>query len=142
MNRIVVGIDGSENSRAALRWAIDEASLRDATLEAVLVWHEQYYGGTLAAPVPVDFGALETSYQADLATIVSGADAPGLQSPIVETVRRGSTSGELLAAAEDADLLVVGSRGHGGFLGLLLGSVSHQVAAHAPCPVVIVPAVD
>lgn len=140
MNRIVVGIDGSDNSRAALRWAVDEARTRNATLEALLVWQEPYYGGSLlAAPQPIDFGDMETSYRAELTKIVADADTSGLGMPVIETVARGSSSGALLAAAEDADLLVVGSRGDGGFLGLLLGSVSHQVAAHAPCPVVIVP---
>lgn len=140
MQRIVVGVDGSENSRAALRWAIDEARVRDASVEAVLVWHEPYSGGTLAVPFPVDFADMETAYRSDLATFVADADTTGLSASVVESVRRGSLSGELLAAAEGADLLVVGSRGHGGFMGLLLGSVSHQVAVHATCPVVIVPA--
>ena len=140
MDRIAVGVDWTDNSRAALSWAIDEARARGAAVDAILVWHQPVYGGIYGVPLPPAGPEVEESYRTQLATLVEQVDSDGLGSPVGQLLRQGSASRELLAEAEHADLLVVGSRGHGGFLGLLLGSVSHQVAVHAPCPVVIVPA--
>lgn len=139
MARIVVGIDGSEHSRLALRWAVDEARLRRANVEAVMAWHTPYVGGTWAVSVPVDMAEIEESYRIQLDELVDGVDARGLPAPIEKVLANGSVAHTLLEAAKGADLLVVGSRGHGGFVGLMLGSVSHQVVSHAPCPVVVVP---
>ncbi len=137
MERIIVGVDGSENARAALRYAVEEARAHDASVEAIMAWHRPYVGDAWAMPMPIDVEAMETSYREELDTFVDAVD-PG--HAVVRTLVEGSPAQELIDAATKASLLVVGSRGHGGFLGLLLGSVSHQVAAHAPCPVVIVPA--
>lgn len=105
-----------------------------------MVWHEPYHGGTVGIAIAIDVAEVEQSYRAQLARIVESCDEDGLSKPVEAVLVRGSASSGLLSAATDADLLVVGSRGHGGFVGLLLGSVSHQVAAHASCPVVVVPA--
>lgn len=138
MGRIVVGIDGSPHSRRALRWAVEEAALRGARVEAIMTWHEPYLDGTWALPVSVDLDGLEKSYRTLLDEIVDGTDARALSEPIERILIRGGAAGCLLDAATGADMVVVGSRGHGGFMGLILGSVSHQVASHATCPVVII----
>jgi nucleotide-binding universal stress UspA family protein len=139
--RIVVGVDGSAPAEAALRWALAEARLRGAVCEVVHVW---------SYPVVADIAGMAA---AGVAWPDLEADARRLLEEVIERVRpeaagvtvetrvaEGTAAGVLIEAARDADLLVVGSRGRGGFVGLLLGSVSQQVAHHAPCPVVIVPA--
>ncbi len=141
MGRIVVGVDGSKNSAAALAWAIAEARVRDATVEAVLGWHEPIMGGTAAVMIPVDYREFEESYRAQLDRAVD--EVVGDDDNDVEIDRQlvhAPAARSLLDAAEGAELLVVGRRGHGGFLGLVLGSTSQQVVWHAPCPVVVVPA--
>ncbi len=140
MERIVVGVDGSPNSRAALAYAVEEATRRDARVDAVMAWHRPYAsGGDVWMPtMNFDIESIEQGYRSQLEKIIAHANIP--DSVVVEPILvEGTSSHSLLSAAKGADLLVVGKRGHGGFLGLLLGSVSHQVAAHAPCPVVIVP---
>lgn len=139
MERIVVGIDGSETSRRALRWAVEEARVRGASVEVLHAWHLPYVGGypyTAGAfdPAPFEQAARET-----LDAVVDGTDASGLGTPIERILHMGDPATGLLDAAKGADLVVVGSRGLGGFTGLLLGSVGHHVAHHAPCPVVIIP---
>lgn len=141
MERIVVGIDGSDNARAALQFAIREAALRGATIDAVKVWHRPYGAGgadvwTLPMPV-IDVESMAAAHRQDLDEIIAAAERGDVV--VHPLVLEGSATQCLLDAAKGAAMLVVGSRGHGGFFGLLLGSVSHQVAAHAPCPVVIVP---
>lgn len=140
MGRIVVGVDGSDGAATALSWAVSEARIRGGTtVDALMAWHEPAVAGTLPMAVVVDVGDLQASYQAELDRIV---DDVALANPDVTVAKRlvhGAPAGELLAAATDADLLVVGHRGRGGFLGLLMGSVSQYVATHAPCPVVVVP---
>jgi nucleotide-binding universal stress UspA family protein len=144
MGKIVVGVDGSEHSLAALRFALAEARLRGAKVLCVHVPHLPVTP-VVGAPAfvigdPPDLvQSLEDEARKifESALAEAGAEAEGVE---VETlVARGGVAHELVKAAEDADLLVVGSRGHGGFVGLLLGSVSHQCAHHAACPVVIVP---
>ena len=139
MARIVVGVDSSDGARHALEWAVAEARLRGATVEAVHVWHLPFVLSTPLGDLPIDRGDLEKSAQAELDGVVEAVDASGLSEPVARTVAVGNPAGVLVETARDADLLVVGSRGHGGFSGLLLGSVSQQVTHHAPCPVVIVP---
>jgi nucleotide-binding universal stress UspA family protein len=140
MARIVVGIDGSDHSKKALRWALDEARLRDASLEVVSAWMLPVYAtgygfapGDLVDPKIIGDGA---AAQLDETIAEVADDTTGL------TLTRKSVEGMaaqvLVEEAEGADLLVVGSRGHGGFAGLLLGSVSQQCAQHATCPVVII----
>lgn len=136
MERIVVGVDGSEISRAALQWAVDEARRRNAAVEAIHALHQPFvYGYAYLAEVETDEFAQEA--QAILDKTIAAVDTTGV--PVEARVVGGGPSQVLVEAAKDADLLVVGSRGRGGFSGLLLGSVSQQVAHHAPCPVVIIP---
>jgi len=133
---IVVGVDGSEPSRRALRWAADQAKLTGAELTVVTTWE---YPPTLgwAPPYPSDFDPNADAEKAVRATIdtVLGAD-PGVVVHL--RVSEGHPAFVLTGAAKGAELLVVGSRGHGAFAGMLLGSVSEYCAAHAPCPVVVV----
>ena len=140
MNAIVVGADGSRGSETALRFAAEEAALRDATLLVVSAYHVPVavYAGGIVPPVDLVSGFRETAEEV-VAAAASEAEehSPGIT---VETqVCEGQPADELIREADGAALLVVGSRGLGGFKSLLLGSVSQQVAHHAPCPVVIVP---
>ena len=139
MGTIVVGVDGSPGSRAALRWAHEEARLRGATLEVVAVWQFPVMTSLPAfgaVPPPEDLSG--EAERALLATLSEEGVATTAEVPVTTVVAEGAPAAALLEAAEDADLLVVGSRGHGGFTGLLIGSVSHQCASHATCPVVVV----
>jgi nucleotide-binding universal stress UspA family protein len=138
-----VGIDGSKESRRALHWALKEAALRGASLRVVHSFSipPTVTGpGTAMAPqvltetIDADRAAAATLLRDEL----SAADAASAGVTIESVVAEGPASAALLEAAKGADLIVVGSRGRGGFKGLLLGSVSNQTAHHAPCPVVIV----
>ncbi len=134
---IVVGVDGSPSSQGALRWAFAEARLRGAPIEAVHVWRYPLMG-SLPAPV-FAHDDLEAEALALLDSQVDAALADEDDAPVVErVVLEGAAAEKLLQRAENADLLVVGHRGRGGFADLLLGSVAHQCSAHATCPVVIV----
>jgi nucleotide-binding universal stress UspA family protein len=139
MERIVVGIDGSDTSRHALRWAIDEARAHDASLQVVHAWHVPYGGGSPFAYVAVDPTLIEDAARKVLDAAIDAEDTSGLRQPVERTLVQSGAASAVLDAAKDADLVVVGSRGLGGFSGLLLGSVSQQVAHHATAPVVIVP---
>ena len=128
-HRIVVGVDGSPGSKKALDWALDEARLHDSTIEAVRAW------------TPGEFGTADDiasfslkALQEDVAEAV--ADKPGVD--VATVVDQGSAGKVLIDHAKDADMLVVGTRGRGGFTGLLLGSVSQQVTTHSRAPVVAV----
>jgi nucleotide-binding universal stress UspA family protein len=138
--RIVVGVDGSPASTAALRWAVDEARLRGATVEAWHAWHAGFAADPFAPGIAVDERALEASARAALDAVVDEVDASDLKEPVERVLVRAVAASALLDAARRADLLVVGARGTGGFAGLLLGSVSQHVIAHADCPVVVIPA--
>lgn len=136
MTRIVVGIDGSEDSDRALRCAIEEAELRKATLEVVYAVPEPIM---LADPVLIPTPPredLRASGMQLLDQVLDRVDTGGLE--VERIVAIGNTSNVLCDAARGAELLVVGSRGFGGFRGLLVGSVTQQVVAHAPCPVLVV----
>ena len=138
MARIVVGVDGSGCSLRALQWAVDEARRRDATLDVVHAWHLPNAG-----VYPYFAGYMDLDlFESDGRQILDGALADAKVDSAVQVepilVQAGAARA-LLDNAKGADLLVVGSRGRGGFAALLLGSVSHQVALHAPCPVVIIP---
>jgi nucleotide-binding universal stress UspA family protein len=132
--RIVVGVDGSPASLDALEWAVRQGTLTGAVVEAVTAWQfPAAYGG-----YPVDAG---TDWQANARAIQETAVKEALGDDATALVRRvaeGHSVRVLLDAADGAELLVVGSRGHGGFTGMLLGSVSEHVVAHAPCAVVVV----
>jgi nucleotide-binding universal stress UspA family protein len=136
--RIVVGVDGSESSKAALRWAVRQAELTGSSVEAVVAWHYPVVmGGFGYGPVSamvLNFDEIAAKTMADtIAAVVDPATPVHISSLVLE----GNPAQVLLRAAEDADLLVVGSRGHGGFAAALLGSVSQHCAHHAPCPLVI-----
>ena len=174
MTRIVVGVDASPDSKAALAWAAGEARLRQAVLQVIYAFHAR----ELAAPeyVPTEHGLVGGGVNPAL----DGYDAAAVAAPDMSATLRDRTRYEELArntasellgsalyeqrdaldgievervviddrhpaealvqASSDADLLVVGSRGRGGFKQMLLGSVSHAVVLHATCPVVVVPA--
>jgi nucleotide-binding universal stress UspA family protein len=132
--RIVVGVDGSAASVQALRWAVGQAGLTGAKVQAVLTWTPPgQVGFDIYVPV-VDWAALGRRIL-DTALEEAGDGTP----PDVEPVlRQGHPAQVLVELSAGAQLLVVGSRGHGGFAGLLLGSVSEHVIAHASCPVLVV----
>lgn len=143
--RIVVGVDGSPSSRAALRWALGEARLRGAVVEATMVWRYPMltYLPGLVAPPAFAREDLEREARAELDeavdSVLSTPEEPQDGDVRIErVVLEGKPAEELMRLATGADLLVVGHRGHEGFVGLLLGSVAHQCSSHAPCPVVIV----
>ena len=138
---IVVGVDGSEGAKAALHFALEEAKLRQATLRAVHTWQIRYSGGFgmegFGPVIPADFEVRRTA-EGVLHDVLQEAvpDADGIA--IERRVAEGGAATVLIDESRNADLLVVGSRGLGGFAGLLLGSVSQQCAHHAACPVAIV----
>lgn len=132
--QIIVGVDGSEPSLKALEWAIVEAKLRSAELTIVTTWSYPIMAGTPGDIVPEDsFKEVCERIQAEALTVATDA---GLTA--TGRIVRGSAVTVLLEAAESAGLLVVGSRGRGGFTGLLMGSVSNQLVHHAACPVLVV----
>jgi nucleotide-binding universal stress UspA family protein len=154
MGKIVVGVDGSAGSDAALRWALAEASLRGSNLRVIHVYQAPQLplaeggvapAGGMGLPVLTENAdELRRAAEAEAKNVIEGAlhrtggdslrgveiDREALAGPAAQT---------LIDSARGAELLVVGSRGRGGFLGLLLGSVSQQCAQHPPCPVVILP---
>ncbi|MCX4572675.1 universal stress protein [Streptomyces sp. NBC_01571] len=134
--RVVVGVDGSTSSYAALRWAVRYAGLVGGTVDAVAVWElPGLYGWSApAVDVEVDEDDARQRMQKEL-TDVLGVDAAG---SVRTRLVHGNPAEILLRAAEGADALVVGSRGRGAFARALLGSVSERVSQHAECPVVIV----
>jgi nucleotide-binding universal stress UspA family protein len=140
--RIVVGVDSSQGSRAALRWALAQGRLTGATVEAVTAWQNPVVYGYAYGWIPTLSDADSIPAYAEKALAETVADVMGTQGQPVDirtTVAEGPAPQVLLAAATGADLLVVGSRGHGAFAGMLLGSVSQHCAQHAPCAVVVIP---
>jgi nucleotide-binding universal stress UspA family protein len=131
--RIVVGVDGSDHGNAALRWAVSEAEFHKGEILAVFAWQLPL----IAVPGAFDRDEMERLCRA----FVEGAVARVVTTasvPITTLVAEGDVSASLIEAAKTADMLVLGSRGRGGFAGLKLGSVSQECAQHAACPVVIV----
>jgi nucleotide-binding universal stress UspA family protein len=137
MERIVVGIDGSAGAASALAWAVEEARLRGARVEAVVAWQPPFVEGYPYTATRFDANELEGAAKSLAEDAIAGVVSGNVRVDVV--VRCGAAASALLDAARDAALLVVGTRGRGGFSGLLLGSVSQQVCHHAPCPVVVVP---
>ena len=136
VQRIVVGIDGSQPSRLALQWAMRQAKLTGATVDAIHVWDTPaIYGQTPAVVMPDVMENAAERLVADTILEVAGAH-PAV--PVRGRAVQGYPAAVLIGAAQDADLLVVGSRGHGGFVGALLGSVSQHCIHHATCPVVVI----
>lgn len=140
--RIVVGTDGSEPARRALDWALEAGRRHRAAVEAVTVWAPPYMTGEVFTGVAFDPAPLAAAAGRTLDDALEAADTSGLPAPVTRTVSTGGAAATILRLAETADLVVVGSRGLGGFRELLLGSVSHQLAHHATCPVVVVPPTD
>jgi len=139
-SRIVAGIDGSSSSVSALRWAIRQAELTDATVEAVIAWHYPMpTGGYGWAPtgMATSFDFKENAAKV-LAEAINTACGPGGNAPVDARVVEGNPAQVLLDASDGADLLVVGSRGHGGFTEALLGSVGQHCVHYARCPVVVI----
>ena len=141
MQRIVVGIDGSQGARRALEWAVAEAKLRDAHLVVIHAWLEPaaVAVGSVITAGGVEPEIFEEAAERTVTEVLAAVDTTGLPQGIETHVVAGAPARAVLDASHGADLVVVGSRGHGGFTGLLLGSVSQQVAHHATCPVVIIP---
>jgi nucleotide-binding universal stress UspA family protein len=147
---IVVGVDGSSGAKDALLWALAEARLRHWPLRAVHAWMFGYIGGSVEGypywggsagsytSLGIDLGdlhhAAEDLLERALADVRDEAEGVEIDREVVQ----GSAAEVLVSQAAPGDLLVVGSRGHGGFAGLMLGSVSQQCVHHAPCPVVVI----
>jgi nucleotide-binding universal stress UspA family protein len=128
--RIVVGVDGSPQSKEVLRWAVDQARATDDDVTAVMAWQ-----------VPVAYGygdmlAIRDSAEKSLQDVINTVSDPDVT--ITSRFVEGAAAAVLIEEGKSADLLVVGSRGRGGFAGLLLGSVSTQCVHHAECPVVVI----
>jgi nucleotide-binding universal stress UspA family protein len=132
--RIVVGVDGFEPSTAALRWAIHQAKLTGAVVEAVTAWHTPAGTGLVS---PGDMPDYQDAARADLCEAITEVCAVGPDVQVCPRVVEGRAGQVLVDAAEEAELLVIGSRGHGGLTGASLGSVGQFCVHHAPCPVVI-----
>lgn len=151
---IVVGVDGSEGSLAALRWALAEAHLRGSSVRVVHAYHSppvpvsEAGVGAAGIGIPAIFTdnwdqvrqAVESEARNLIEHALREADADSFDGLEIErSAVEGPAARTLITEANGAELLVLGSRGRGGFVGLLLGSVSQQVALHPPCPVVILP---
>ena len=142
MPGIIVGIDGSAHSRKALEWAVNEAAIRHSPLTVLTVNQtiSAYRGGTVVT-YPGDEELRQKARKAaeeETDEVLEKLDAVLLPSVTVQAVT-GSAGQSLIEATVGADMIVVGSRGAGGFKRLLLGSVSSQVTQHAHCPVVVIP---
>lgn len=136
-HRIVVGVDGSDQGNASLRWALAEAEIHGSELTAVFAWQIPFI------EIPGAFERQEIEGLAkDFLVKAVAAVEPDPKVPVHLFVAQGDVSEALIHASKDADLLVLGSRGRGGFAGLRLGSVSQECVAHAKCPVVIVRSKD
>jgi nucleotide-binding universal stress UspA family protein len=135
-HRIVVGVDGSPSSCEALRWAVQQAALTGSAVDAVIAWHDPAsyagYGWLIADTSYADLGAKA------LGDAVTNTLKDDSEVTVRQHVVEGHPARVLLDAAEGADLLVVGNRGHGGFAEMLLGSVSQHCVNHSPCPVVVI----
>lgn len=136
--RIVVGMDGSQNSHEALQWALAQAKLTGADVEIFNVWHEPLTAaGELMDPLPVMEMCEESARESVDAWVADARVPDGVT--LTGTAAHGDASHILAQEGETADLVVIGSRGVGGFAGLLLGSVSRNVVHLSPCTVVVIP---
>jgi nucleotide-binding universal stress UspA family protein len=142
MPGIIVGIDGSDHSRRALEWAISEAGMRRVPLTVLSVNQAVagFWGGAVESPGDAEYAERTRKVAQEETDIALEKFAPESRPPSVTVVAfTGIPAEEILIRGKDADLIVVGSRGAGGFKKLLLGSVSTQVAHHAHVPVVVIP---
>jgi nucleotide-binding universal stress UspA family protein len=137
--RIVVGVDGSPSSRAALRWAVRQATYTGGRVDAVIAWEismvlQSYSWAPIGAEEAFDF---EAEAKRTVEAVISEEVEPANQHLVTSHVVNGHPAQALLEASSGADLLVVGSRGHGAFTEALLGSVGQYCVHHAHCPVLI-----
>ncbi len=144
MPGIIVGVDGSGHSQRALEWAMKEAAVRQLPL-TVLTVHPAivgYFGGVVTSPQDLEFTErAQAAVRAETDKVLAGLDGPHPESVTVRAVH-GFPVEELVSASKEADMIVLGSRGVGGFTRLMLGSTAGQVVQHAHCPVLIVPPED
>jgi nucleotide-binding universal stress UspA family protein len=142
--RIVVGVDGSEHAKTAMRWALTQARLTGATVEAVTAWQDPAMSGFSYGWSPMLFDGdsiatlTEKTLHETIAEVTSG-HANGQRVEIKARVVQGHPAKVMVEASTGAGLLVLGTRGHSTFAGILLGSVSQHCVQHAPCPVVVIP---
>ena len=144
MSGIIVGVDGSGHSQRALELAVKEAAVRHVPL-TVLTVHEAvrgyYSGAAVYSDDPVRTEEARVAAQAETDKVLAEMDGPQPESVKVKAVH-GFPVEELIKASQDADMVVLGSRGAGGFTRLMLGSTAGQVSQHTHCPVLIVPPED
>jgi nucleotide-binding universal stress UspA family protein len=138
MERIVVGVDGSDSSQRALEWAADEARLHGAHLIVVHAWLELFVDGYFIAPAVYERDAIERAAQEVLEKAVASIPDGSPELIIEALLVHGRPEVVLLDQAEASDLVVVGSRGRGSFASLVMGSVSQRVVHESHCPVVVV----
>lgn len=131
--KIVVGVDGSRHSSAALRWSVDQAEGRDGQVTALFAWQVPF----VSLPGAFDRGELEEAYREFLVKTVSDVE-PSPRVPLDTVLAEGDAVEALVEASKDADMLVLGIRGRSPVAGLMLGSVSQMCAASATCPVVLI----
>lgn len=131
---IVVGVDGSAGSVCALRWALEQAQLSGATVQAINAWEYPNMYGSYPLASDIDWRSNAQQILDVALNAVVGLDTAKVSTTVVE----GHPATVLLEASVGAELLVVGNRGHGGFVEALLGSVSQHVITHATCPVVVI----
>jgi len=141
ISRIVVGTDGSAAAHLAVEWAARESTTHDAKLDIIHTWSIPL----LVDPIGMSMFSFPVEDLSRAAEQVLN-DAVSVAKTITNTevsgrIAQGPAANALIEASQSADLVVVGSRGHGGFIGLMLGSVAQQVATHSRCPVVVVPSV-
>lgn len=132
--RIVVGVDGSESSHAAMDWAVDEARLRNGQVVAISAWHYPYVSDALGQVW--EYQGFEEDARAVLEAELERVGDRGVE--ITGSLIQGNPASALVDASHQADLVIVGSHGRGGFTGMMLGSVSTQAVHHAHCPVLVV----
>ncbi|WP_086664214.1 universal stress protein [Lentzea kentuckyensis] len=135
---VVVGVDGSSAAQAALRWAVEDARRRGCPVDVVSAWHPDY--GVMIGPVPAEVlmalspQAMKETARKNLDAAVQGFEGVEIRPILVE----GDPRDVLAKASKDAELLVVGNRGHSTLAGIILGSVSSYCVHHASCPVVVI----
>jgi nucleotide-binding universal stress UspA family protein len=134
---VVVGVDGSEPSKVALRWALRQAAQMGAEVRVLLACHVPAVAYNAGVPLPSDL-ELEQYGREGIESLVSDIKSDESAVTVHTQVVAGPAAPALIHASQDADLLVVGSRGHGAFTGMLLGSVAGHCVTHAHCPVVVI----
>jgi len=137
MTTVLAGTDGSSNASAALRWAAEYARRNQAKLRVIHVWHYPYGANEAGAMMSPPESEFEKGAQAIIDQAIAALDTNGLT--VEKAVRQGGVAQVLLEEAKGAQVLVVGARGHGGFAGLILGSVATHCTRHAKIPTVVVP---